>query len=134
MENDFTFEIVYVFMLLSLIVAVFGSVLTITSVIYAKRNQKHNFDSPSEWGKSTIFVLNVAFADIVYCIICFSHFLFALFLYLGYDVGDTTTGCQFFVLGTQNVACIYGWSIALTALSTAFPKFRYKNICTRLLR
>ena len=79
MENDFTFEIVYGFMLLSLIIAVFGSVLTITSVIYAKRNQRYNFDSPSEWGKSTVFVLNVAFADIVYCILCFSHILFASF-------------------------------------------------------
>ena len=125
-ETDFTFEIIYGIILLVLVIAVFGSALTFTSVLYAKRNKKYNFDSQSEWGKSTIFVLNVAFADIVYCTFCFSHIIYAAVLYLhrGEDVGDTSSACQFFVLGTQNIACISGWSIALTAFSGAFPKFR----------
>ena len=124
METNFTFEIVYAIMLLALTVAVFGSILTISSVIYAKQNKKYGFDDNSDWRKSTIFVLNIAFADIVYCTLYFCHIIYAALLYLKYDLGDNKLACKFFVLGTQTVAGISGWSIALTAVSGAFPKLR----------
>ena len=125
METDFTIETIYAIMLTALIVAVFGSILTISSVIYAKRNRKYSFSDESEWKNSTIFVLNVAFADIVYCTLYFPHIIYAVALYLEYDLGDSRSACKFFVLGTQTLACISGWSIALTAVSAAFPKIRY---------
>ena len=124
METNFTFEIVYSIMLLALTVAVFGSILTISSVIYAKQNKKYGFDDYSEWKKSTIFVLNIAFADLLYCTLYFSHIIYAALLYLKYDFGDNKLACKFFVLGTQTAASISGWSIALTAISGAFPKLR----------
>ena len=71
------------------------------------------------------FFLNVAFADIVYCILYFPQLIYAVALYLEYDLGDSSSACKFFVLGTQTLACISGWSIALTAVSAAFPKIRY---------
>ena len=125
METDFTFETIGVIMFIALTVAVFGSILTISAVIYAKKNKKYSFSDESEWKNSTIFVLNVAFADIVYCTLYFCHIIYAAALYMRYDLGDSKPACKFFVLGTQTVACISGWSIALTAVSAAFPKIRY---------
>ena len=124
METDFTFETIYGIMVIALIVAVFGSILTFSSVICAKRKKKYNFDDKTEWKNSTIFLLNVAFADIVYCTLYFCHIIYAALLYLKYDLGDNKLACKFFVLGTQTVAGISGWSIALTAVSGAFPKLR----------
>ena len=125
METDFTIETIYGIMITALIVAVFGSILTISSVIYAKRNKKYSFSDENEWKNSTIFVLNVAFADTVYYTLYFCHIIYAVLLYFKYDLGDSKSACKFFVLGTQTVACISGWSIALTAGSAAFPKLRY---------
>ena len=125
METDFTFETIYGIMVIALIVAVFGSILTFSSVICAKRKKKYNFDDETEWKNSTIFLLNVAFADIVYCTLYFCHISYATALYFKNDLGDSKSACKFFVLGTQTVACISGWSIALTAVSAAFPKLRY---------
>ena len=126
MEADFTFEVLYGSVLLFLLTAVFGSVLTISSVLYAKRNKKYNFDN-DEWLKSTIFILNVALVDIVYCTFVSAHSFYAFLIYLQYRFEDTSSACKFFVLGSQNLACISGWSIAMTAFSGSFPKYRYMN-------
>ena len=63
-EANFTFEVLYSFGFLFLLTALFGSVLTISSVVYAKRNKRPNFES-DEWLKSTVFIINVAMVDIV---------------------------------------------------------------------
>ena len=110
--------------MLILIIAAFGSVLTIASLIYAKINKKYNFDEDEIWLKSTLFVLNVAAVDIVYCLLFFAHLVYALRIYLQHDVGDTYSACKFFVLGHQDIACMSGWSIALAAFSGAIPKIR----------
>ena len=123
MEN-FTFEVFYGLVMLVLLIAVFGSALTISSVVYAKRNKKFNFDG-DEWLKSIIFILNLAWVNIIYCILYFTHFVYASLIYLQYDVGNTSSTCQFLVLGIQNIACVSGWSIALIAFSKSFPKYRY---------
>ena len=123
------FELTAAFLMLIFTIAVLGSVLTISAVIYAKINGKYNFDTTEVWRQSTIFVINVACVDIVYCLLYLGHGIYALQFYLGNSGEDTTivkhyATCKFFVLGTQNLACISGWSIALTAFSGAFPKIR----------
>ena len=119
------FELTAAFLMLIFTIAVLGSVLTILAVIYAKINGKYNFDQTEVWRQSTVFVINVACADIVYCLLYLGHGIYALQFYLG-NVGNDKNyaTCKFFVLGTQNLACISGWSIALTAFSGAFPKIR----------
>ena len=124
MEESYTFEVLYSFVLLFLLTAFFGSVLTISSVVYAKRNKRHNFNS-EEWLKSTVFIINVALVDIVYCALAFAHSFYALLIYYRFE--STSSACEFFVLGSQNLACISGWSIAMTAFSGSFPKYRYMN-------
>ena len=128
-EESLIFELTAAFLMLIFTIAVLGSVLTISAVIYAKINGKFNFDRTEVWRQSTVFVINVAFADIVYCLLYLGHGIYTLQFYLGNSGEDTTivkhyATCKFFVLGTQNLACISGWSIALTAFSGAFPKIR----------
>ena len=123
METDFTFETGFSLILIIVVVGATGNALTLASVIYAKIKKKHNFDD-SAWLSSTVFVLNLAFADITYCVFFMSMGVYGYRIYLKHDVGDTSSGCKFFILGIQNLATIDGWSIALIAFTRAFPKIR----------
>ena len=121
--EDYTFEVLRGLTFIFLLISIFGSVLTISSVIYAKRNKRYSFDN-EEWLKSTVFIVNVAVVDIVYCTLWTIHTFYAFLIYSEYKFNNTSSTCQFFVLGGQNLACISGWSIAMTAVSGSFPKIR----------
>ena len=122
-ETEFTFEVWISFGLMVIIFGILGNALTLVSVSYAKSRNKHGFDD-TKWISSTVFILNLAFVDLMYCLLTSSMLIYALFLYQKYDVGDTSVICKFYVIGIQNLATIDGWSIALIAFSQAFPRIR----------
>ena len=123
MEEDFTFEVLAGFSLILVTVGVFGNALTIASVIYAKVKKKYNFDS-TDWLNSTVFILNLTFVDMTYCLFLLIMLAYSFLVYLKFEVGETYSLCKFFVLGIQNLATIDGWSIALIAFTQAFPTIR----------
>ena len=124
METDFTFEIWAGFISSLIILGILGNALTIIAVAHAKLNGKHNFADIINWNSKTVFVLNLAFVDLSYCLFMLSKGTFSLLVYLKFYVGDTSGICKVFVLGIQNLAVLDGWSIALIAITRAFPKIK----------
>ena len=123
-ETDFTFEIWISFALVFIIIGILGNALTLLSVSCAKIKNRHDFNDP-KWVSSTIFILNLAFVDLMYCLLTLSMLVYAFLLYqYQEEVGDTYLMCKFYVIGIQDLATIDGWSIALIAFSQAFPRIR----------
>ena len=123
METKFSFEIFAGIVTPLFLLGIFGNVLTIASVMYAKVKGKHNFND-TNWHSKTVFILNLAVVDLIYCLLVVSMCIFALLLYLKiYDDGTFLT-CKVFLIGLQQVAALDGWSIALIAITRAFPKIR----------
>ena len=121
MEENFSFEVWAGFALLFCLSCVLGNSLLLVSVLYAKYKNRHNFHGDS-WIPSTIGVLNLAVADICYCLIYISNGVLGILAYQKYDLGKTYGVCKFMVLGKQNMAMIDGWCTAALAFNTAFPK------------
>ena len=121
MDTNLTFEIWVTCGVVLLVISILGNLLTFVSVIGPKIRNKHGFDD-SEWLSSTVFVLNLAFADIVYCVFQLFALLYGLVIYLRYEGGDTSTICKFFYIGIQDLGAIDGFSVALIAITQALPR------------
>ena len=124
METDFSFEIFAGVVFPLFLLGIFGNALTIASVIYAKVKGNHNFDDDTTWCSKTVFILNLAVVDLLYCLFMVSMCVFAMLLYLKIYKDETFITCKFFVIGMQELAVIDGWSISLIAVTRAFPKIR----------
>ena len=123
METNLTFEIWASFGVFLLIVSILGNSLTFVSIIVPKRRNKHGFDD-SEWLSSTVFVLNLALSDIIFCMFQLGGLVYGLLIYLDYVVYDSSKFCKFMVIGLQDLGSINGWSIALIAITQALPRIK----------
>ena len=124
-EKDYTFEIYASILFPVFILGVFGNGLTIASVIYAKLKGRHDFNDTKLWRSKTVFIVNLAVVDFMYCIFVVSMCLHALIIYFKEDLRYTASlPCKVFIIGIQNFVMIDGWSIALIAFTRAFPKIR----------
>ena len=117
--ESLVFEIWTIFAISFAASALFGNILFLASVIYAKTKKRHGFDSP-EWISSTVFLLNLAFVDILYLLFHFANG-FIGFLKVKYGLNGL---CKFLVLCRLNLSIIDGWSTAAFAFNAAFPKIR----------
>ena len=124
MEREFGYEIWSALGMLLLIISILGNLLTFIAVLTPKIRNKHEFDD-SEWLSSTLFVLNLALADIIYCLFMFFTLTYGLLIYHKYTLGDVHGICRFFHFALQDLGAIDGWSIALIAITQALPKIRY---------
>ena len=120
MEENLKFEVLVSLGIIVLIVGVLGNLLTFLSVVVPKIRNKHGFDD-SAWLSSTIFVLNLALADIIYCLFNLCMLIHGLLLYHEY-VEAASEVCKFFYIGIQDLGAICGWSIALISITQAIPK------------
>ena len=107
---------------LLMIFGLLGNALTLWAIGHATRGKKYEF-SGIRWLTTTIFVLNLAFVDTVYCLFFLAYMFYGLQSSPNYNRSeDGSSGvCEFFVLGFQHLALIDGWSIALIAVTRAFP-------------
>ena len=124
MEKEFGFEIWSALGVLLLIISSLGNLLTYIAALTPKIRNKHGFDD-SKWLSSTLFVLNLALADIIYCLFIFFTLTYGLLIYHEYTLGDVHGICRFFHFALQDLGAIDGWSIALIAITQALPKMRY---------
>ena len=132
-EENISYELWAGFAIFFLTTGAFSNLFLLVSVIYAKRQKRHNFDN-SEWVSSTVFFLNLALVDLVYCILRMGNAFYGFLIYFGYGnfndidgdgIDDYNDGiCQFLMLGHWNFSIIDGWSTACIAFITAFPKIR----------
>ena len=123
METDFGFEIWSALGVLVIIISILGNSLTFIAVLAPKIRNKHGFDD-SEWLSSTLFVLNLALADIIYCLFIFFHLTYGLLIYHEYTRGDVHGICSFFHFALQDLGAIDSCSIALIAITQELPKIR----------
>ena len=124
METDYSFEVFAIVVFPLFVFGIFGNAHAIASVIYARVKRKHDFDDDTTWHSKTIFILNLAVVDLLYCLLVVSMCIFAMLLYLKVYKDETFITCKFFVIGIQELAAVDGWSIAIIAISRAFPKIR----------
>jgi hypothetical protein len=123
MEMNLTFEIWVAVAVFLLIVSILGNSLTFASIIVPKRRNKHGFDD-SEWLSSTVFVLNLALSDILFCLFQLCALVYGLLVYLEHVVHDSSKFCKFMVIGLQDFGLVNGWSIALIAITQALPRIK----------
>ena len=123
MERNINFEIWFSIGIILLIVGVLGNCLTILSIIVPKIRKRHGFDD-TEWLTSTVFIVNLAFADIIYCFFKFCVLIHGILVYKKYDSSDPSEICKFFIFGIQDLGSINGWCIALIAVTHALPLIR----------
>ena len=131
MDEDLTFELWSVFIGLTVIFGVLSNALTLISITYATIKKKNKFDRAS-WYSTTVFIFNLAFVDLVYCLFWLVYIFYGLGRSGLYGAWDTETEindgvratCKFFFLGVQCIAEIDGWSIAIIAVTRAFPFIR----------
>ena len=120
--EELTFEIWVSFRVVAAIIGVLGNLLTLISVTYARKNRKHGLHNTTRLS-STIFILNLAIVDLIYCLVIISKLTYGLFIYQKFSVGDESM-CKFYVVGMHALATTDGWSIVLVAFSHAFPRIR----------
>ena len=131
MAEDLTFELWSIFISLTVIFGVLSNGLTLLSITYATIKKKNKFDHAS-WYSTTVFIFNLAFVDLVYCLFWLIYMFYGLYrsgLYGAWDrITEINDGaratCKFFLLGVQCLAEVGGWSIAIIAVTRAFPCIR----------
>ena len=124
-EKDFTFEIYACILFPVFLFGIFGNALTIASVIYAKVTGRLEFINTELWRSKTVFIINLAVVDFLYCFFVVIMCIYSLFIFLQEEYRDgASSACQVFVIGIQQLATIDGWCIALIAFTRAFPKIK----------
>ena len=123
MDESFAFEIWSIVAVIILVISILGNSLTFVAIIVPKVRNKHGFDD-FEWLSTTVFVLNLAFSDIVFCMFQLCFLVHGLMIYLKHELGEHSTVCQFFVIGLQDLGLVNGWSIAIIAIAQAFPRIK----------
>ena len=122
MTEPVSFEVWAGLAALLLVLGVLGNALTLWAIIYATRKNKPQFEGDN-WHKTTVFILNLAVVDMVYCLFTLAYMFYGFLLWLDAvaEDGKTSGICKFFLLGLQHLAQVDGWSIALIAVTRAIP-------------
>ena len=122
-EKSYRFEIWVGLLLVSLVFSLIGNLFGIVSIKIAKCKEKYHFQRC--WNSSTIFFFNLLVVDFCYCLFLMVHLIYASFLFLKIlDRGGNEMVCRCFVLGTQTLGNIGGWSVMSIVLTQAIPKIR----------
>ena len=122
MAETVYFEVWAGFAVLLLVLGVLGNALTLWAILYATRRNKPQFEGDN-WYKTTVFILNLAVVDMVYCLFTLGYMFYGFLLWLKAvdEDGETSGICKFFLLNLQHLAQVDGWSIALIAITRAIP-------------
>ena len=127
-DTNLSFEIWSFFAVPLAVAGALSNIFFLISVVYAKRKNRHGFDGPS-WYKLTVFLLNLALVDSLYCLLLLGNgFIGLLHMNEGVERGEigywegTPVLCKFIVLVRQNLILIDGWSTGAIAFNAAFPK------------
>ena len=118
--------------LLIICTGVIGNLLLLASVYYAKRTGRHGFVSDPKWFIETIFFINVAVVDLLYCLFVLVNAAYGIYVqnhqeYYEKNPSASHGICKFIVLSRHNLSIIDGWSTAVIIFNAAFPKIRYFN-------
>ena len=102
-----------------------GNAFTLWAIGYATIRKRYDLYGAS-WLTTTIFIVNLAFVDTVYCLffLAYSVYGFTIAPHSAASDDGSSGICQFFVLGLQHLAMIDNWSIALIAFTRPFPYIR----------
>ena len=111
---------------------VIGNLLLLASVYYAKRTGRHGFASDQKWFIETIFFINVAVVDLLYCLFVLVNAAYGIYVQNHQEYYDENPSashgiCKFIVLSAHNLSIIDSCSIAVIMFNAAFPKIRYVN-------
>ena len=115
-SNDYSFEIWSFFAVPLAVAGALSNIYFLISVVYAKRKKRYGLDGPS-WYKLTVFLLNLALVDSLYCSFLLGNGFIGLL-----KIKGTTVLCKILVLVRQNLILIDGWSTGTIAFNAAFPK------------
>ena len=126
--EQLTFEAWASAVVLTMVFGVLGNGLTLVAITYATIRKKTKFDGIN-WYSTTIFIFNLAFTDIAYCLFMVCYMLYGLYRSGAYglwspqsvDHEESCETCKFFLLGIQFLAQTDGWSIAVIAMTRAIP-------------
>ena len=119
-ESDYRFVILVSGISTTMTIGALLNAFTLAALTYATIKEKHNFGL-SHWIATTVFIFNLAVVELVYCLFCIAYMIYAEILENSVDDGDTSVECEFFILGSQTLALIDWWSLALIAVTRAFP-------------
>ena len=122
-DNDYKFKILLSGISITMTLGVLGNALTLTAIAYATIKKKPSFDGHN-WITTTVFIFNLAVVELVYCLFNIAYIIYGGLLAHSADDGDASEECEFFLLGMQTLALIDGWSLALIAVTRAFPAIK----------
>ena len=84
-SDDTSYDLTYalrisvgVWCILVAIVGIFGNLLTLFALPYDYKRRYRNVSNSETWNTSTIFIINLARIDLVFCIFCMPTFIFPL--------------------------------------------------------
>ena len=123
LESGHKFEILLYGVVVTMVFGTLGNALTLIAITYATIKQRSNFGGDN-WIRTTIFIFNLSFVELVYCLLNLGYMLYGVLLWYNVIEVDTTILCQIFYLGIQELALIDGWSIALIAVTRALPHIK----------
>ena len=132
-KESLEYEAFVIIGLLIICTGVIGNLLLLASVYYAKRTGRHGFVSDQKWFIETIFFINVAVVDLLYCLFVLVNAAYGIYVqnhqeYYEKNPSASHGLCKFIVLSRQNLSIIDGWSTAVIIFNAAVPKIRYVNI------
>ena len=115
--EDPSFEIWVSFMVFFVITGGLANLYFLVSVIKARSKERHGFEDSPTWFSQTIFFVNLAVVDFLYCIFFLSNGFVGL---LNRNPGPGL--CGFLVLTRQNLIIMEGWNTCVIAFNASFPK------------
>ena len=122
-EESYRFEIWIGLLSVALILGVVGNVFAMTSITMAKFKEKYHFHK--FWQSTTIYFFNLLAVDLFYCLFLMAKIIHATSIFLKIHEDEKyETECRFFVLGTQTLGNIGGWSVMSIVFTQAIPKIR----------
>ena len=127
-EESLEFEIWIGLLSVALILGMIGNVFAIISIAVAKWREKLHFHKG--WHSSTIYFLNLLAVDLLYCLFLMAKHVHATAVFLNNNTLNVRSSneydmvCRFFILGTQTLGNIGGWSVMSIVLTQAIPMIR----------
>ena len=123
-ETDYEYKILLSVGCITLLLGALGNALTIAALAYETLKKKCNFDG-CIWITTTVYIFNLAVVEFLYCLVVIVKIIYGEILRNSADTKVSPGACQFFLLGQQQLGVIDGWSLALIAVTRAFPLIKY---------
>ena len=129
-QEKFGFEVGSGIVSLILMFSIFANGLAIAAISYATYKKKEKFID--NWNATTIFILNLAFADLMRSLLQTTYMFYGLYRSGAYGLwskkvtidDETRSICKFYVLGLRNLSQVDGWSIAIICLTRIIPNIK----------